>query len=280
MLNNATRIRSDKLYVHLYYLLGRGLFLNWIAPKRYTAKLQKLKITINSNPELGKLVDKFHVREIIAQKLGPEYLNEYYAVVKSFEELDFDQLSYPCVIKTTHDSGAVRLVKEKPSDEVLAKMSSFFTSRLNSNYFYRGRESPYKYAHPQIIVEKFIENEGFDTPCDYKFFCFNGKVELLQVTLKKEGKQYVNYYSKTFDFIELQSGGYPNMIAFVLPNKINDIKNLAERLAQEFCHIRVDFYCINEQAIFGEYTFHSDSGLLRFSDDSWDYKLGKLITYE
>jgi hypothetical protein len=52
---------------------------------------------------------------------------------------------------------------------------------------------------------------------------------------------------------------------------------LAKNLSRSICHVRIDFYYINNNIIFGEYTFHSDGGLLRFSDDNWDERLGKHI---
>ena len=53
---------------------------------------------------------------------------------------------------------------------------------------------------------------------------------------------------------------------------------LAEILAKDFLHVRVDFYRLNDgRIIFGEMTFASDSGMSVWNLDSINYRLGNLI---
>ena len=52
---------------------------------------------------------------------------------------------------------------------------------------------------------------------------------------------------------------------------------LAEKLSKPFPHVRVDFFNIDGEIIFGEMTFVTASGYLSFSPDSFDYELGELF---
>lgn len=52
---------------------------------------------------------------------------------------------------------------------------------------------------------------------------------------------------------------------------------LAEKLSSGFPHLRVDFYEVENQVLFGELTFFNGSGFTRFNPIKADYEIGKLI---
>jgi hypothetical protein len=58
------------------------------------------------------------------------------------------------------------------------------------------------------------------------------------------------------------------------------MKELAEKIAQDFTYVRVDFYSIGASIFFGELTFHSDSGFGKFSPESYDHQLGGMLNVE
>jgi hypothetical protein len=271
-------IQSDKLYLFLFYLLGTGRILHYNKPKRYSEKLQVLKIKENVNKDLGKYVDKYLVRSIVSSKLSDKVLNILYGVFSNTNDFDFEKLIYPCVVKTTHDSGSVFPLRDLPDKEYQKYLISKLNARLTTNYFWRGRESPYNFAKPRIIVEKFLVDGDFDSPIDYKFYCFNGRVKLIQVSIIKDQEKYVNYYNREFFLRDIRSNSYKNLNSFTLPDAINEMLFYAEYLSGHFCHVRVDFYCVDNRPIFGEFTFHSDGGLLFFDKDEVDFELGKYIT--
>ena len=62
-----------------------------------------------------------------------------------------------------------------------------------------------------------------------------------------------------------------------LPKHFEEMKKLAEELSVGIPQVRADFYEIDNKVFFGELTFFDSSGLAKFSPESWDEKLGKLI---
>ena len=50
---------------------------------------------------------------------------------------------------------------------------------------------------------------------------------------------------------------------------------IAEKVAENFYHIRVDFYAIRDEFYFSELTFLDSGGFNGFNKLSWDLKLGK-----
>ena len=60
----------------------------------------------------------------------------------------------------------------------------------------------------------------------------------------------------------------------------NKMKEIAKFLAKDFPHVRIDFYEINGQIYFGEFTFYHCSGFAEVKPDEWNYKLGSWINIE
>ena len=63
----------------------------------------------------------------------------------------------------------------------------------------------------------------------------------------------------------------------VLPDNKEKMLQLAEKLSTNIPFLRVDFYDVNGKIYFGELTFFPASGWGEFTDEKWDYKLGKWI---
>ena len=95
---------SDEQYLKLKYknVFGRNLDLE--NPKTFNEKLQWLKL-YNRKPEYTVMVDKYKVREYIAQMIGEEYLIPLLGVWDNPDEIDFDALPNQFVLKCNHNSG-------------------------------------------------------------------------------------------------------------------------------------------------------------------------------
>ena len=67
---------------------------------------------------------------------------------------------------------------------------------LSRNFFYSGREWPYKNVKPRIIAEQYIEDEEIKELRDYKFFCFNGVMKCFKVDFNRFIDHRANYYDE------------------------------------------------------------------------------------
>jgi hypothetical protein len=65
-------------------------------------------------------------------------------------------------------------------------------------------EYVYKDMTPRIIVEKYLADDSGKPPKDYKFFCFDGQVRLVQVDLDRFGEHKQNFYDEHFHFVDEQ----------------------------------------------------------------------------
>ena len=80
--------------------------LNLKTPQTFNEKLQWLKI-YDRKPIYTTMVDKYEVKNYVADKIGDEYIIPTLGVWDSFDEIDFDSLPDQFVLKCTHDSGGL-----------------------------------------------------------------------------------------------------------------------------------------------------------------------------
>ena len=273
-------IKSDKLYLKVYYYLATSKHLDFNNPKTFTQKTQWLKL-YNNTPLCTQLVDKYGVRSYIKEKIGDEYLFPLLGVWNSFEDIDFSALPNEFVLKTTHDSGGIVICKDKRTLDINQARKKLSKS-LATNYFWHGREYPYKNVVPKIIAEKLMTNIDGTDLVDYKFFCFDGEPKVLFYAsdrfLKKDVPAKFDYYDMELNHLPIRSKGHDN--SSVLLKEIpffKEMKDIAKILSKGFPFVRVDLYNINGRIYFGEMTFHHDGGTVLFIPEEWDIKLGDMI---
>ena len=100
---------DDVQYLKLIYWAYMGKKLDLKNPKRFTEKLQWLKIH-DRKPYYSTMVDKYAVKEYVTKIIGDEYVIPTYGVWDSPRDIDFDLLPNKFVLKTTHDSGTVKII--------------------------------------------------------------------------------------------------------------------------------------------------------------------------
>ena len=153
---------------------------------------------------------------------------------------------------------------------------------LKHNYYYTGREWPYKNVKPRIIIEEYMQDEKLKELRDYKFFCFNGKVNLFKVDFDRFLEHRANYYDKNLKLLKFGEEVCPPDFEkkIEIPKDIMKMIELAEKLSNEKKFVRIDFYYTNKKIYFGEMTFYPASGFGKFTSEDWNYKLGKWINIE
>ena len=197
-----------------------------------------------------------------------------------FDEIDFDKLPDRFVLKCTHDSGGLVIVRDKSRmDKAAARRK--IERCLKRNFFLYGREWPYVNVRPRILAEQYFEDDSGTGLRDYKFFCFDGVVRALFIATERgvEGTETkFDFFDADFNHLPF-TNGHPN--ADVMPAKpagFEEMKRLASELSKGIPQVRIDFYDINGKVYFGEFTFSHWSGFKPFVPEEWDYTFGSWIT--
>lgn len=269
---------DDEEYLKRLFKYNMGKALNLNNPKTYNEKLQWLKL-YNRKPEYTIMVDKYLVKEYVASIIGSEYIIPTIGIWDSFGQIDFDELPNQFVLKCTHDSGGLVICKNKKQLDIdMARR--VINKSLKRNFYYTGREWPYKDVKPRIIAEQYMEDVTTSELRDYKFFCFNGEAKMLFIASDRQSKEE----ETKFDFFDMDynhlniKNGHPN--AKIIPNKpkqFDKMRVLSEKLSEGIPHLRVDFYEVNGKVFFGELTFFHWSGMVPFEPEEWDAVLGSWI---
>lgn len=265
----------DDKYLDCLYRLHFNKRIDWENPKTFNEKLQWLKL-YDRKPEYTNMVDKYTVKQYIADRIGEEYIIPTIGVWNSFEEIDFQLLPNKFVLKCTHDSGGIVICRDKSKFNIVGAKKKLVRC-LNRNFYFCGREWPYKNVKPRIIAEKYMEDNNSSELNDYKFMCFNGRVKCIFVCSDRSTSLKVTFFNDKWEKMPFERH-YPSSNTIIQkPNKLNEMIKLSEELAKNIPFVRVDFYEIEGKPYFGELTFFPGCGFEEFTPKEWDEKLGDWI---
>lgn len=270
-------ILPEKTYLRLMFRWKLGYKLNLKNPKTFNEKLNWLKL-YNRHPEYTMMVDKYKVKNYIAEKIGAEYVVPLYGVWERVEDIDWEALPERFVLKTNHNS-CYNLVCRDKSKVNRDDANKAMRNSLGKNLYYGLGEWPYKNVSPRVISEKLLESKGGNNSSpliDYKFWCFDGKPTLMYFSIKGEGC-YENFYDMDFNFVDINHGWPRHKPEFMKPASWEKMKEIAAVLSKDIPFVRVDFYEIDGHPYFGELTFFDWAGLRPFDTYETDLRLGELI---
>ena len=277
VLNRLISFLPDRAYIKLKWY-GRKMpyRLNLRHPRAFNEKLQWIKL-YDHNPLYTTLVDKYRVKQYVEEKIGHEHVIPLLGVWDRVEEIDWETLPDQFVLKVNHDCGGQIICKDKSQLDIPKAIEKLKES-FGKNYYYEGREWPYKNVKPKVFAEAYMEDE-FGELRDYKFFCFDGVVKAMFVATERNGGGEVkfDFFDENYNHLPFTQG-HPN--AEVLPIKpkgFDTMKQLAAELSRGIPEVRVDFYDVNGHVYFGEFTFFHFGGIVEFHPVEWDYKFGSWI---
>lgn len=282
LLNRIAIIIPDKQFLQWKFRLMMGQKLNLKNPKTFNEKLQWLKL-YNRQPEYTTMVDKYTVKEYVANKIGKEYIIPTLGVWNSVDEIEWDKLPNQFVLKTTHGGGGggVVICKDKSIFDINSAKSKLQHS-LDSDIYKNFREWPYKNVFKRIIAEKYMTEAESGELKDYKFFCFNGKVKVLKIDFDRFIGHRANYFDREFNIMPFgEECCMPDFTKNLKkPDNFEDMLSIAEKLSENIPFVRVDLYNSNGKIYFGETTFFPAAGMGKFIPEEWDYKIGEWLNLE
>lgn len=274
------RFLPDELYVKLFFFTVTGRHLNLQHPTTFEDKQQWLKL-YDRHPEYRELVDKLKVREHIKAVLGEEYLFPLLGAWKSFEDINFEALPNQFVLKCNHDSGSVKVIRDKNilKKEDYAVLSRHFSKHLRRDFFYAGREYPYKGIEPYLLAEKYMidDNHEQESLNDYKFFCFHGEPKIVLIVTDRAVDCRYDFYDMDFNHLDLKYGRSRDDDAIHKPAFFEEMKSIAAKLSDGIPFVRIDLYEVDGKVYFGEYTFYDGGGFQWLEPEKWEYQLGSWI---
>ena len=268
----------DSVYLKLKYRKVMHRRLDLRHPRSFNEKLNWLKIN-NRRPEFTDMVDKRKVKDWVAATIGSEYVVPTLGVWKRPEDIDWDSLPDRFVLKTTHGGGNTGVVV-CPDKSALDKEEAVrkLNKSLKLDLYKRFREWPYKGVEKCVIAEEMI-GDGKSDLDDYKFYCFNGKAEVILLCTERSREVKMDFFDADWNHLPF-TRSHPNAAHEIkkpenFDKMIAKVNKLASSIEAPF--VRVDMYDNEGRIYFGEITFYPGGGMGAFQPEEWDYRLGEMI---
>ena len=267
-----------RLMLKLQYYIKLNRKLNLSTPTRFSEKIQLYKLYYR-NLDMLQCVDKYLVRSFVEKRNSSNYLNTLYFVCDDARDINFNKLPSKFVIKTSDGGGGenVFICRDRDSldrEAVVSEINGWKnkkTSMISREWAYEGA------IDSKIIVEEYLEDPlSSDMSInDFKFFCFDGKVEYLVVDRDRYSNHNRYFYDMEWNNLGVESDVQNSKLNLDQPENFVEMINLCKVLSKGFPFVRVDLYNIQGEIYFGEMTFYPWSGYVQFSPDEFDYKLGE-----
>ena len=270
-------IVNDKWYAKIRYWLVLKKWGDFENPTLFTEKIQHIKL-YERTPIRKLVADRIKVREYVSEKVGSEPLIPLLGSYKTMTKEAWDSLPQQFVLKANHGCGMVKIIRSK-SDHSYKEIFELTETWKNTDYYKAGREWVYKGLSREIIAEQLLTDSQGQVPKDWKFFCFDGKVKVIQEDIDRFGTQPQrrNLYDRNFKKIEAELLYPATHQPSKKPALLDEAIRVSEALSQEFNFIRVDLYITDDQIYFGELTNYPGNGFIPFQPRFWEYEIGAML---
>ena len=272
-------------------------------PRLLTEKIV-YKMAYDRRPILSTFADKVAVRDYVASRVGPEALVRVITIVDSAEEIDWAALPEQYVAKATHGSGGnvivaraadararlpqtpipgrwgSHLVRREHADP--ARMMAVFAEWLSLDYADVHddpvREWCYDAVPRRVLVEDYLEDGSGNPPPDFKLFMLNGRCRYIQFDTNRARDHHRDTMTPDWEPIAVEFGYPRSAVPLPRPENLPRMIEIAEALADGIDFVRVDLYSVDGRVVVGELTNYPEAGRVRFRPQSFDRKMGRLLT--
>lgn len=266
----------ELLFAVRFYRAAHGEIPCLRDPQTFNEKVLH-RMLFDRRPVLAQLADKVACRSYVEARLGSGILPVVYHVTDNPRTIPLDELPARFVVKATHGSGWVQVVKDKATLDRDA-LNRVCDSWLNQNYYEKTHEWTYRDIPPRLIIEEFVDDGTGEVPRDYKLFVFDGKVAMIQVDATRFSGHKRRLYSPdweqlpvllSYDDIEGDVGRPPHLAGMIAAAQI---------LGADMDFVRADFYDTPERIYFGELTTTPECAMGNFRPKAFDRHFGQCWT--
>ena len=271
--NSVIDMLPDYAAINLVYFRIFGRLPNLRNPRTFNEKIAWRKL-YQHNPLFPIFSDKVAVKAEIAKLTGAQHIIETLWVGNNPEDIPFDGLKPPYVIKVNHSSSGnvfIRTAQDIKRDKIVASMRQ----QLGFSHGHMYREWGYLGIPRKVMVERMVEMPGDAVPEDYKFYTYHGRVHFIHVDWDRFRGQKRNFYDREWNLLPVKLEFPPPTEPGSKPVNLGQMINLAEKIGAQFDFVRVDLYSPPQGVLFGEVTFYPGAGLRPFIPKDWDNKFGE-----
>jgi len=254
-----------------------GYRLDLDDPMSYNEKIMWRKV-FDRNPLFPLLVDKHKARSYVVEKLGKKegeaILVPLLLLTENPEDIPFDDLPEEYIVKPNHGSGwSIIVDSDHPSRP--GKTVSKCRKWMNKTYGRSKMEWAYSCVKPLLLVERLLKDRCGRLAPNFKFFVFNGRVEMVDLYYDHFRKQ--GFFDRNFRklYVKRRDAKYSEATGMQKPECFEEMVSISEKLGSGLDFVRVDLYHLEAKIFFGEFTIYPSSGLGPYEPTEFDLDLGK-----
>ena len=279
--------RIPKTMVQIRHLLRQKRFANLRNPQDLNEKILWMALNTDTT-EWSRLADKYEVRDYVRECGLEDTLVPQFGLWNNMNEIDFDKLPNAFVLKPTHGSGDVVVVRDKTKADlegiktkINAELAEYICTSAAELHYTR---IPHRVIAEELLINDPVSEKYSKTLIDYKIWCFNGKAKFIWVCMNrfvrnKDGAEVMTYDRDWKAHPEYCRITPDFSLADPMPKPANydAMLEVAEKLSAKFPIVRVDLYNLNGKIYFGEMTFTSYGAIMDYYSDEFLQKAGNMI---
>lgn len=266
-----------------------GYFYDILNPKSFSEKVHTYKV-LYEDPSMSEIVDKYSFKEYVRRQLGSDrYVAKAYAIYDSVDQIEKDWKNLPdsFVLKSTISSDGNNIIFVENKEDIsfesirdeLKKCFDPKNTQLN------GWAHAYYSLKPRVLAEEYMHELDGGNLIDYKFYCFDGRVEFVYTTSRtfdsKENPSEADYprtfFNTKWEKINVALADHPTADGIPKPKHFEEMIEIAKKLSKGFPFVRVDFYDTEDLPLLGEMTFYPTGGMKTLTPIEYDRELGDLF---
>ena len=98
-------------------------------------------------------------------------------------KIPFDDLPSQWIVKANHGSGMNIMVRgEYDREGIIHAVRQWLATNFYAKNYEAAREFHYNDIKPRILIEHLLNDGRADGPLDYRFWCFGGQPQVIQVS--------------------------------------------------------------------------------------------------
>ena len=280
LIRTGFKVLPNKWFVKTLFRIRHGYKLDLNNPKTFNEIINANKFN-KDYLDYSIYTDKANVKMVVNSIVGKDICFPTIGVYKKMTKEIFDSLPNEFVMKSTHNSQCLSVVRNKRalSKKDVSKIIKKQNRALKINGAAQMHELQYKNVVPQIIVEKLMLDESNELPKDYKILCIHGEPQFIEIDYDRLTNFRLVFMSTSWEKMPWKLSKFCSRKDDnpTKPKRLEEMLEMARLLSKPFPFVRVDLYYFNETIYFGELTFLHDSGFSKFDDYKWDLYYGNLI---
>ncbi|PHY14284.1 hypothetical protein CSW58_00300 [Caulobacter sp. B11] len=249
---------------------------NLARPSTYNERILH-RIIHDRSPILKTLCDKIAVRDFIRERVGEAHNVPLIGVWSRAEDIDWATLPDSFVIKSSHASGQHRVVLDKAAcdrDAILRQARGWLEIDFGQSVLEWG----YVGLPRHILVEPILQPPEGEPLVEVHVHVFGGRVGLIRpwTGAKKTPERRGVWCTRELRPLMIETQD-TRLDVLPIDRLTQDcLISVAEKVAAEVSHLRVDFYLTRRGLLIGELTPYAGAGRTLFLPRERDAQLGRL----